>query len=33
MLDMMSDSKLGGDNPEVLLVTDYWEYINKINSL
>ena len=23
MLDMMSDPKLGGDNPEVLLVTDY----------
>jgi hypothetical protein len=23
MLDMMSDQKLSGDNPEVLLVTDY----------
>jgi hypothetical protein len=23
MLDMMSDPKLSGDNPEVLLVTDY----------
>jgi hypothetical protein len=32
MLDMMSDPKLSGDNPEVLLVTDYWEYIKKINS-
>ena len=32
MLDMMGDPQLSGDNPEVLLVTDYWEYIKKINS-